>query len=166
MGLQDEGVVPEVGTGADPMVSGGVLLIAQSSQILQLWYLLQPTLTPLVLANCWRDVGFWILSGSGVAGSSRGHWRQRGWAAVPHVNGEEPVLACPFLSLFWERPVGVALSQASCSWLHCRPFADTRSRHRHRRPFAPTQALFQAGSSSPQESRKGHKEGTETMRGP
>lgn len=138
--------------------------MAQSSQILQLWCLLQPTLTPLVLANCRRDVGFWILSGTGVAGSSRGHWRQGGWAAVPHVNGEGPVLAGPSLSLFWECPVGVALSQASCRWLHCRPFADTRSR-RHR-PFAPTQAFFQAGSSSPQESRKGHKEGTETMRGP
>lgn len=45
-GLQDGGVVLEVGTGAELVVSGGVLLTAQSSQILLHWCLLQPTLTP------------------------------------------------------------------------------------------------------------------------
>lgn len=57
----------------------------------------------------------------------------------------------------WERPAGVALSQASCRQPEHRPSSEAGSQLGLSSP---------SGVLQPSGSRKGHEEGTETMRGP
>lgn len=105
-------------------------------------------------------MGRWGCSQTPCYGQQKGNGGQGAGQLGLLWNWEEPVLACPYLSLFWERPAGGTLSQASYLQMQHRPSADPGS---YIRSSAPTWAL---GSSSPQESRQGHWEGTKVMQGP
>jgi hypothetical protein len=107
-------------------------------------------------------VTFWADSGSGrswVLGSVRTAGRRRD--ATSNPSGERGgARLFPSLPAFWDCPVGVALSQVSTD---SSGSLLLQSLGRISDPLSPSlNSFLPPGSSSYQESRKGHKAGTET----
>lgn len=84
-------------------------------------------------------MGGWGCSQTPCYGQQKGNGGQGAGQLGLLWNWEEPVLACPYLSLFWERPAGGTLSQASYLQMQHRPSADPGS---CLRSSAPTWALL------------------------
>lgn len=107
-GLQVGGVKLELGTGAELVISGGLLLTAQSSQILLHWSSLQPTSLPRswligggMRVSGLSESGEGLLQGSSVLGAAKCVGGKGAGQLCPTWSGEEPAFAV-FLCLYSE----------------------------------------------------------------
>ena len=129
---------------------------------------------PLVSAS-WEEacefldsvrIGAWCggLPPTPGAGERRCTWEAKGLGGrAPRGAGRSQRRPVPS-PLFWERPAGVALSQAPGRRGRCGLSPEAGSQVRPQVPDLGS--LLPSGSSSPQESGKSHEGGTETTWGP